>query len=167
MSFEREANWSTIFPIMAFARQFGFYTLIITYWIHFRQMGFTLYLGILGFFLIYFMKFIGICIVRNCMSNQIPKTRGKSNDFQYSQVTPSFVNFGRRTAGTIDINSSHTQVMIGNRPENTSWRESLKTNLILANTFGLVSASIFFCFNSKVEINGFLLMTSFVFFGLY
>ena len=57
--------------------------------------------------------------------------------------------------------------MIGNRPENTSWRESLKTNLILANTFGLVSASIFFCFNSKVDINGFLLMTSFVFFGLY
>ena len=97
------------------------------------------------------------------MSNQIPKTRGKSNDFT-SRVTPSFSRAG---IGSIDKNSSHMQVMVGNRPENMSRRESLKTNLVLANTFGLVSASIFFCFNSKVEINGFLLMTSFVFFGLW
>ena len=126
-------------------------------------MSLSLYLGILGFFLIYFMKFIGICIVRNCMSNQIPKTRGKSNDFT-SRIAPSFSRAG---IGSIDRNSSHMQVMVGNRPENMSWRESLKTNLVLANTFGLVSAGIFFCFNSKVEINGFLLMTSFIFFGLW
>ena len=33
---EKEANWSTVFPIMAFARQFGFYLLIITFWMHFK-----------------------------------------------------------------------------------------------------------------------------------
>lgn len=33
---EKEANWSTVFPIMALARQFGFYLLIITFWMHFK-----------------------------------------------------------------------------------------------------------------------------------
>ena len=70
---EKEANWSTMFPVMAFARQFGFYLLIITFWMHFKQMGINVYLGILGFFLIYCFRYIGICIVRNSLKKQLPR----------------------------------------------------------------------------------------------
>ena len=64
---EKEANWSTVFPIMAFARQFGFYLLIITFWMHFKQMQINAYLGILGFFLVYFFRYGGIWMVRNSL----------------------------------------------------------------------------------------------------
>ena len=70
---EKEANWSTMLPVMAFARQFGFYLLIITFWMHFKQMVINVYLGILGFFLIYCFRYIGICIVRNSLKKQLPR----------------------------------------------------------------------------------------------
>ena len=150
-----------MFPLMAFARQMGFYTLLITYWIHFKQLGLSFYLGILGFFLIYFTKFIGVCIVRNCMSNQIPKTRGNWTDYS-SRITPSF---GRRSVDQMDYNSSHTQIMVGSNQERCG--ESPKTNMIIANVLGLISAGLFLCFSAKMEINGTLLMSSFIFFGLW
>ena len=40
---------------------------------HFKQMGITEYLGILGFFLIFFFRYVGIYIVRNLfLKKQIP-----------------------------------------------------------------------------------------------
>ena len=74
---EKEANWSTVFPIMAFARQFGFYLLIITFWMHFKSMEMNNYVGILGFLLIYSFRYAGICMVRSSLTKLIPRARGE------------------------------------------------------------------------------------------
>ena len=55
--------------------------------------------------------------------------------------------------------------MVGGREE--SCGDSPKTNMIIANTLGLISAGLFLCFSAKMDINGTLLMSSLIFFGLW
>ena len=165
MFIEKEANWSTVFPIMAFARQFGFYLLIITFWMHFKQMNMNEYVGILGFILIYSFKYAGVCLVRNSLAKLIPRSRGMQvSETPYGQTSPPR---GMARSGAFDLASSHMQIKVnsGNRRSNSC--ESVKTTLVIANICGLISASIFFCFTGESDLNEFLLMLSLILFGVW
>ena len=67
----------------------------------------------------------------------------------------------------MDQASSHVQIKVSSGIQQNNACESVKTNLVVANVCGLMSALMFFCFTAESDLNEFLLMLSLILFGLW
>ena len=71
---EKETGWWGIFLTLAFVRQFTFYLVLITFWIHVYQLKMNLYSGAIGYVSLYFCKIMGTNLVRYSLMKYLPKT---------------------------------------------------------------------------------------------
>ena len=66
---EKQRSWSAIFLMLALSRQFTFYLILITFWMHIYQIGISPYFGALGYAFLYGFIILGTNFVRKSLSN--------------------------------------------------------------------------------------------------
>ena len=66
---EKQRSWSCIFLLLALSRQFTFYLILITFWMHIFQVGISPYFGALGYAFLYGFMILGTNFVRKSLSN--------------------------------------------------------------------------------------------------
>jgi len=79
MEEEKQKPWHCIFITLALTRQFTFYLIIITFWMHIYQIGISPYFGALGYLLLFGAKILGTNFARKGLINHTVGGMGSSS----------------------------------------------------------------------------------------
>ena len=81
---EKSKSWYCVFLMLALTRQFTFYLIIISFWMHIYQVGISPYFGALGFLFLHGLKILGTNFVRKSLLNHT--TGGLNSATSYSRA---------------------------------------------------------------------------------
>ena len=66
---EKSRSWQCIFLMLALARHFPLYLILITFWMHIYQVGMSPFFGALGYLLLFGLMILGTNFAHRSLSN--------------------------------------------------------------------------------------------------
>ena len=180
---EKQRSWSAIFLMLALSRQFTFYLILITFWMHIYQIGVSPYFGALGYAFLYGFMILGTNFVRKSLSNHntggMTTSAPRHSDGFYLQTNDSSIiqPTSHRYSEHEGMSARPTTVFYSNiigqqgtmpiatdgSDTSNTW-DTVKAYLILSAVILFVTACLLFGVSSG-SFSGFLLILCFAMLG--